>query len=173
MVCQWVSCCWLSDKRRPRTEGDHRNRLMQPVCVKRLMVLTDENDDSYKQALNGETDLHIPKRSLKIVLVSLPDPPPGEIEEQVNIKNELPVLLQKFFQPISPLEIYFLKVSRAYGISGDSALTSRISSGTFIKFDEDTCDSSEVKTSRCRLLLGRGSSSERIRSACAGGTAWS
>ena len=35
-----------------------------------------------------------------------------------------------------------------YGISGDSALASRISSGTFIKFDEDTCDSSEVKTSR-------------------------
>jgi len=88
MVCQWVSCCWLSDKRRPRTEGDHRNRLMQPVCVKRLMVLTDENDDSYKQALNGETDLHIPKRSLEMVLVSLPDTPPGEIEEQVDVKNE-------------------------------------------------------------------------------------
>lgn len=36
----------------------------------------------------------------------------------------------------------------SYDISGDSALASRITSGTFIKFDEDTCDSSEVKTSR-------------------------
>lgn len=102
MVCQRVSCCWLSDKRRPRTERDGRYRLMQHVSVKRLMVLTDENDDSYKEALNGKTHLDIPERSLKIVLVSLPDTPPGEIEKQVNIKKELPVFFQKLFQSISP-----------------------------------------------------------------------
>ena len=56
--------------------------------MKHLMGLADENDDSYKQALNGETDLHIPERSLEMVLVSLPDSPPGEIEEQVDVKNE-------------------------------------------------------------------------------------
>jgi len=88
MLCQRVSCCRLSDKRRSGTESNDRNRLMQQVCVKRLMRFTDENDDSYKEALNGETDLYIPERSLEMVSVSLPDTPPGETEEQVDIKNE-------------------------------------------------------------------------------------
>ena len=88
MLCQGIPCCRLSDKRRSGTESDYRNHLMQQVCVKRLMGPADENNDSYKQALNGETDLHIPERSLEMVLVSLPDTPPGEIEEQVDIKNE-------------------------------------------------------------------------------------
>ena len=66
------------------------------------MGLTDENDYGYKQALKGKTDLDIPERSLKRVLVSLPDTPPGEIEKQVDIKNEVPVLSQEDFQPISP-----------------------------------------------------------------------
>ena len=70
--------------------------------MKHLMGPAGENDDPYKQALNGETDLYIPERSLEMVLVSLPDTPPGETEEQVDIKNERPVLLPKFFQPISP-----------------------------------------------------------------------
>jgi hypothetical protein len=38
-----------------------------------------------------------------MVLVSLPDTPPGETEEQVDIKNEMPVFFQKVFQPILPL----------------------------------------------------------------------
>ena len=59
--------------------------MMHWVSVKRLMGLTHENDDGHKQALNGKTDLHIPKRSLEMVLVSLPETPPGENEEQVNI----------------------------------------------------------------------------------------
>ena len=60
--------------------------------MKHLMGPSDENDDSYKQALNGETDLYIPERSLEMVLVSLPDTRPGETEEQANIKKKLPVL---------------------------------------------------------------------------------
>ena len=91
MLCQRVSCCRLSDKRRSGTESDYRNYLMQQVCVKHLMGLTDEKDDGYKQALKSEADFHIPERSLEMVLVSLPDTPPGETEEQVDIKNEMPV----------------------------------------------------------------------------------
>ena len=56
--------------------------------MKRLMGLTDENDDSYEEALNSETDLYIPERSLEMVLVSLPEAPSGKIDEQVDIKNE-------------------------------------------------------------------------------------
>jgi hypothetical protein len=52
------------------------------------MRLADEKDDGYHQALNGKTDLHIPERSLQVVLVSLPETPPGEIEGQVDVKNE-------------------------------------------------------------------------------------
>jgi len=102
MVCEWVPCRRLSHKRRPRTERDGRYRLMEQVFINYLMGLPDEKDDSYKQALNGKTHLDIPERSLKIVLVSLPDTPPGEIEKQVNIKKELPVFFQKLFQSISP-----------------------------------------------------------------------
>jgi hypothetical protein len=66
---------------------------------------TDEKDDGYKQALNGKTDLDISERSLKIVLVDLPDPPAGETEKEVGIKKELSVFLQEVFQPTSPLGI--------------------------------------------------------------------
>ena len=79
--------------------------MMEQVFINYLMGLPDEKDDCYKEALNGKTHLDIPERSLKIVLVSLPDPPAGEIEKQVNIKKELSVFLQEVFQPTSPLGI--------------------------------------------------------------------
>jgi hypothetical protein len=60
---------------------------MERICVKGLMRLADENDDSYKEALNSETELHIPKRSLEVVLVGLPEAPPDEIKKQIDVKN--------------------------------------------------------------------------------------
>jgi hypothetical protein len=79
---------------------------MAQVCMNRSVGLTDEEDDGDNQALDGKADLYIPERSLQMVLVSLPDPPPGEIEKQVEIKKGLPVSFQKRLQSISPLPVF-------------------------------------------------------------------
>ncbi len=73
--------------------------------MNRLMGLTNENDECDKQALNRKAHLDIPERSLKMVLVGLPESPPGKIEKEGDVNNELTMLLQKTFQPISPLGI--------------------------------------------------------------------